>query len=438
MLTCSTIATEISDEVKQSVKSRVEFGLSQSIIIGLYENGEVDYFRYGVTDIIGDKTPNKDTVFEIGSISKVFTSTLLATKVAAGQLQLADPVKKHLPQSCRSDKTASITLEMLATHHSGLPRMPSNHEPQYYKLKPVGYTRNDLCDYLINADELSQVGIEYSYSNLGMGLLGVILETNSGQSLNALLNRNIFDKLGLDNSGIGASNVDASKLAQGHHGVIRTPASPNGALDGAGAVLSTAQDLIKFMRAHFKDKKTPLDNAFDLTLASRKSAWEGTEIGLGWHIQENDLGEITYWHNGSKGGFHGFIAMDIHKKKAIVVLANSGGDGNDDIGFHLMNSSYPIKPTPTYKQVKLDDSLLNQYQGIFDTEFGVPIEITKHDGQLKATFGEQFALNIYPRNENTFFYRAINAQISFDRDENSLLRLYLHQDGETYPAKLRR
>lgn len=432
-LNANTLAAQIPDEIKSAIKSRVDFGLSKGIVVGYFNKKGVSYFGYGKTKEAGE-TPNEHTIFEIGSITKVFTSALLVDAHAKGDIQLGDPITKYLAKSLISERLSQITPAMLATHHSGLPRMPSNYAEPYYQLAPKGYTREGLYAFLQAPEFISKTDEQYHYSNLGYGLLGHVLEIKTGMSLQQLLAERITKKLGMKDTAFAIEFIDRKRLAQGHHGDIETANWPNGMLDGSGSILSTASDLIAFLKAHFNDAKSELTLELCSTLRARKNAWEGTDIGLGWHINKLPDGKVIHWHNGSSGGFHGFVGMDLAQQKAVVVLANSGGDGNDDIGFHLLDPGQPIKPTPTHQETSLPEELLSQYVGIYDTDFGVPIEITLQNKQLKAKFGDQFALKLYPSSKSEFFYRAIDAQIEFATGTDGKAMLYLLQDGEKYPA----
>ena len=423
-------AAGLPEPVKRAVAERVEFGLSQGIVIGYADSGGVEFFGHGTTALGKANTPDRHTIFEIGSITKVFTATLLADAVAAKRMKLDDPVTRYLPSNV-AEPLGKITLKMLATHHSGLPRMPANYPPPYFDMAPKGYTNKGLYEFLREPEFVFEPDSGYHYSNVGFGLLGHLLERESKTPLPALLKDRLTGKLGMNQTAIGPNNVNQTRLAQGHHGTIKTPYFPNGMLDGTGALLSSADDLMKFLQAHLADSPPA---ALTKTLKPRKAAWDGTETGLAWHIKRQPDGSKIHWHNGSTGGFYGFIGMDLASKVAVVVLANSGGDGHDDIGHHLLDPSQPLLATPNFKETSVTTATLDQYVGIYDTGFGVPIEITRVGNQLKARFGEQFALNIHPRSKTEFFYRAIKAEIHFGADAN---QLFLLQDGERYPAKRR-
>lgn len=434
LLTKNSEAAEISEKVKTIIKSRVDFGFSKSIVVGYVENNESTFFAYGSDGLSEHKIPTKHTLFEIGSITKVFTTLLLSDSAVKKQLKLDSPVTSFFSISEVSPELSKITLTMLASHYSGLARMPANFEPQYYQLAPMGYTKAAFYQYLKAPTFFSQTAAQYHYSNFGFGLLGHIMERRLDKPFAVLLDEKIAKPLGMNKTTAVIENIDDSLMAQGHHGNIKTPLSPNGMLDAAGGIVSNANDLVIFLQAYLLPKKTQLNQAMKSALVVQGKAWEGTDIALGWHVNSLTNGQVLHWHNGSTGGFHGFVGMDINAGKAVVVLANSAGDGNDDIGMHLLSPTQPLKLTPDYKEISVKRTILRQYVGVYDTEFAVPIEVSLQGNQLKAKFAEQFALNIYPYTKNQFFYRAINAQIIFETKPDNTLMLYLVQDGEKYPA----
>lgn len=287
-----------------AVTERVQFGLAQSIAIMTYDHGERDYFSYGRTDINGGATPTRHTVYEIGSVSKVFIAILLAEQVRAGRVALDDRIVDYLPASCQSESLKPITFAMLASHYAGLPRLPSNYAEPYYDLHPVGYSEQQLCAYLSAPQGLSPANVAYDYSNLGFELIGYLLPRISGKSLATLLQEVIIEPLQLHDTAIGINHVNKAQLAQGHHGNIRTAHFPNGMLDGAAAILSSPQDLMTLLAAYLQVLQTPdtsqpkaypisLLNAIRSSVMPRKPAWTGTDIGLAWHIAHSEHGNFV-------------------------------------------------------------------------------------------------------------------------------------------------
>ena len=175
---------EISSEVINHIKARVDSTLNPGISMAYMDGDKVTYFNYGSTQFETGKPVNENSVYEIGSISKVFTCIVFADEVLKGRMKLNEPISKYLPSSLnlptRNDKV--ITLKDLATHTSALPRMPSNFEPADIKNPFADYSVELLYEFLSDYVLPRDIGSQYEYSNLGMGLLGHILELHTGMT----------------------------------------------------------------------------------------------------------------------------------------------------------------------------------------------------------------------------------------------------------------
>ena len=236
----------------------------------------IDGGRHSVT-VYGrsgtDRPLDADTVFEIGSISKVLTSLLLADMVRRGEVAMDDPASKFLPAGVRMPdfEGAPITLLDLATYTSGLPRMPSNFAPKDWGNPYIDYTAERLYDYLSNYKLGFRPGKHFEYSNLGFGLLGHILELRAGRSYEELVVSRICAPLGMEDTRITLTSSMKARLAQGHNAALAPV--PNWdflALAGAGAFRSTANDLLKFLALCLDPADTPVGAAMKLTLSERR------------------------------------------------------------------------------------------------------------------------------------------------------------------------
>ena len=170
----SQISLEVQDNIKQRVDSKKHVG----IVVGFLKDGKETYFSYGKTNLKDGVDVNENSVFEIGSISKVFTTILLSDQVLKGNMKLEDPISKYLPEDVtvpeRNGKI--ITLKDLATHTSGLPRMPDNFRPVDPNNPFLGYEKEQIYEFLASYELTRDIGATYEYSNFGMGLLGHLLE----------------------------------------------------------------------------------------------------------------------------------------------------------------------------------------------------------------------------------------------------------------------
>lgn len=286
---------------------------------------------------------NAHAAFEIGSITKVFTSTLLCQYVIQGLVNLNDPIQKYLPFTLnkREAKAHTITLKHLANHTSGLPRLPedfgatiTNPENPYQD-----YNKEKLEKYLQEDVKLHHSpGEQHEYSNVGVGILGYILSNVTGQAYAALLQENIFMPLNMLNTSIGSENLH-TKLVTGRDASGNPTMNWDlNALQGAGAILSTSEDLAKFLKANLKENAV-----YELQQKKTFSIDQHMDIALGWHIMHTAEGKRWYWHNGGTGGYRSCLALNMNTKKAIVILSNvsafhRNAENIDQLCFSLMKS----------------------------------------------------------------------------------------------------
>jgi CubicO group peptidase (beta-lactamase class C family) len=211
------------------------------------------------------------------------------------------------------------------------------------------------------------------------------------------------------------------------------------ALAGAGALRSSANDMLTFLAANLGYMKSPLAPAMAAMLSVRRptGAPGGGEIGLAWLITRPSEDEIV-WHNGGTGGYRSFMGYDAKTRVGIVVLSNTfTGSGIDDIGMHLLDSHAPLLPAPKeHKEITVDPKIFDGYVGRYQLAPNFILTITREGDQLYAQVTNQPKLPIFPEGERDFFYKAVDAQITFETDANGrATSLTLHQNGANMPAK---
>ena len=425
--------------VLRIIKQRVEEQRSKGIVIGLLEpDGRTRIVAYGDA---GQGRPPLDgnTVFEIGSITKVFTGILLADMVSKGEVKLDDPVQKYLPDGVRMPErnSASITLAHLAEQNSGLPRIPLNMRPKDAANPYSDYTVPQMYEFLSSYELPRAPGERYEYSNLGVGLLGHVLALRAGQSYEDLVRTRILEPLAMANTAITLTQPMREHLALGHN--LRGEVVANWdlpTLAGAGALRSNAHDMLAFLAANTNTSDGPLGTA--LALAQRERAPAGSmRIGLNWHIMHAGADTIV-WHNGGTGGYRTFAGFIPGKRTAVVVLTNSGGQGADDVGFHLLNRSLPLAPAPApVKQrtaIELSDSVLQRYVGTYEFAPQFAIEVTREGSTLWGQATQQPRFRLWPEAETEFFLKDVDAQVTFVVDaKGAVTGMVLHQNGQ-HPA----
>jgi len=231
----------------------------------------------------GDRSPlNGDTIFEIGSATKVFTSLLLADMVRRGEVVLSDPVSKYLPEGVKMPERngRSITLVDLATHASGLPRLPTNMAPKAPANPYADYSVEQLYQFLSSYQLTRDIGSQYEYSNLGGGLLGHVLARRAGMSYEELVRTRICEPLAMNSTEITLTPEQKKRLATGHDAAMRAVSNWDlPTLAGAGALRSTANDLLTFLSANLGYTKTPLAPAMaDMLKVRRPTGQAGLEM----------------------------------------------------------------------------------------------------------------------------------------------------------------
>jgi CubicO group peptidase (beta-lactamase class C family) len=375
-----------------------------------------------------------DTLFEVGSNTKVFTSLLLSDMVRRGEVALDDPVAKHLPDGVTMPERGGrqITLADLATHTSGLPRMPSNFAPKDRHNPYADYTVEQLYAFLSGHTLTRDIGARYDYSNIGVGLLGHVLARRCGTTYEDLVRDRITGPLGMSDTVIRLTRDQRKRLAHGHDEDGRPV--PNWdlieATAGAGALRSTANDLLTFLAAVLGYQASPLKPAMDAQLAFPMRVAEGAErhplqspedrtsIGLGWHAMETGRGQVVM-HGGGTGGYLTFMGLNLARGWGAVVLTNMFRTPAAVIGVPILTGA-PLPPAPKWRRaVTVEPSVLDRYAGRYRYSPGIGpgwIEIARWEDGLVANVEGIGEAPIYASSATTFFWRVAEAELTFETD----------------------
>jgi len=424
------------------IKQRVDEKRSTGIVVGLVDAN-------GTTRIVahGDPGPGQpaldgDSVFEIGSITKVFTATVLASLVLDKTVSLDDPVQKFLPASvkipARNGKV--ITLGHLSSQNSGLPRMPSNFTPKDPANPYADYSVDQMYTFLSGYQLTRDPGELFEYSNLGVGLLGHALSLATAKPYEQLVRERVLTPLGMTHTAIVFTPWMKQHLALGHSergAVVANWDLPT--MAGAGAIRSTMKDMLLFAAANLNTDRGPLGPAMALAQRERAPIAGGGGIGLNWIIRKSATEPIV-WHNGGTAGYRTFLGLVPSQRIAVVVLTNSGGAGADDIGLHLLDSSIPLTPKPVTnaerKAVDVPAAVLEKYVGTYELTPALSLVVTIKDGVLYGTPTAQPTHRLWAENELNFFLRELDVQITFSRDASGVATgLVLRQSGATVQGK---
>jgi serine-type D-Ala-D-Ala carboxypeptidase/endopeptidase len=331
-------------EIRQILIERIDAQhQSVGIVVGVIGPEGRDVVSYGHLAKNDPRLLGGDTIFEVGSATKVFTCLMLALMVERGHVSLDDPVAKYLPPGVKMPQRngRAITLVDLATHTSGLPRLPDNMRIADAANPYADYTAEQLYLFLSKYKLTRDIGSRYEYSNLGGGLLGHVLACRAGKDYETLVREEICAPLGMNNTAITLTPEMKARLAVGHNAALKPVKNwDNPTLAGAGSLRSCVNDILSFLAANLSYTQSPLDHAMTAMLNTRRRTdVEGLEAALGWHIFTSGGREIV-WHNGGTGGYRSFIGFDPKGRIGVVALSNTFTNvGLDDIGRQILVSA---------------------------------------------------------------------------------------------------
>jgi D-alanyl-D-alanine-carboxypeptidase/D-alanyl-D-alanine-endopeptidase len=406
------------------------------IVVGVIDRLGRRIIAHGAPSAGGGRPLDGDTVFEIGSITKVFTALALAEMVERGEVALDDPVVQYLPPGVTMPERGGkqITLAHLATHTSGLPREPGNLSSGDQSNARADYSVIKLHEFL-SAYELSRdIGVSHIYSNLGGGLLGHVLALRAGVDYGTLMRERITGPLGMTSTCIVPTPELQLRMAIGHDEILRPVANIDlPALAGAGALRSTANDLLAFLAAEL-GADTPLRAAMSAQLGVRQATDTQDIQSLGWIISPTSAGEVV-WHTGLTTGFRGFIGFDRERLAGVLVLTNTASTRNDDIGLHLLSGA-PLRPPPIKrKAIRLSAAALERYVGRYEFSPTADLVVIRRDGRLFAKLPGRRAIEMFPESPTAFFLKIWDSQLTFNVDpDGEVTGLVTHQNGRNRPA----
>ena len=421
------------EEIRRVLRERIdEQKRSVGIVVGVVEPGGRRVVGHGQLATDNPVEVDGDTVFEIGSITKAFTAILLADMAGEGAVELETPVQRLLgPEVTAPTRNgAEITLLHLVTHSSGLPRLPSNMRPGNAANPYADYTVAQLDEFLSSHELERDIGETVEYSNVGAGLLGHALALNQETDYETLVSDRLLEPLGMSDTSITLSPSQQERLAVGHSVQLRPVANWDlPTLAGAGALRSTVNDMLTFVEANLGVQQSSLQEAMAITHAPRRDfAGPNMQIGLGW-ITRSGHGRVLHWHNGGTGGYRSFLGFDLESQTGVVVLSNSG-DGVDDLGFHLLDSRYRLVVPPALRtEVEVDPAIYDDYVGRYELAENVVFTVTRQGDGLYVQITGQPRVQVFPESETKYFYRVVDAQITFGRGEDGVVdHLVLHQN----------
>lgn len=435
---------QLSDtDIRQVLIDRIDVQhQSLGIVVGIVTPGGRRVVSYGKLGNNDTRPVTSETVFEIGSVTKVFTSWLLADMVRRGEAALTDPVARYLPAGV-SVKPAingkTISLVDLATHTAGLPFWPSNvPATRDNDAALASYSVEQLFEFISTFDVPLDVGVRWAYSNIDAGLLGILLGRRVGSTYDALLAARITGPLKMSSTAVTVTSEMRSRLATGHNAQLKTAARWNvPAMAGGGSLHSSADDLLTFM-AVLADTRSPVAAVLPTMLGTRRQA-PGFQQALGWMVLRRTSDDEILFHDGQTRGFASSIAYDPQARTGVVVLSNAAA-GVGDIARHLLRPAIPLAnptgPAPLRTEIQVDLKLFDLYAGQYEPGPGAVFTVSREGDALMLQLPGLPKLRLRPESDRDFFV-AENTRISVSFEVSSssqVTRMLLKAPTGNVPA----
>ena len=416
---------QIPDQAKIEADLRIQHGHNTSIVIGLYQNGDFDYYATGLQNRESKTPATTETLYEIGSITKTMTALLLADAVTQNQLQLDDSIGPYWPDTMilQDQNKRPITFVDLATHSSGLYRMPVNFN--MFTTDPFANYDTEMLQQAFATNTPNLVGSQYLYSNLGFGLLGETLGRALKGDYEELVQKRVLEPMGLTNTYFHVPLDKQMYLATGYRGNQATSHWNFKALSGAGSLKSDIKDLVKYGVSTLNENPDKLKTALQLTKQQHFSD-KGVRVALGWHFSGPGI-----WHNGGTGGFSTMLMIDPTRNMVAAAMTNNDPNSSvDDIIGYLMDNRQSFSK---YKYpVSLSDQELLQIVGTYNTDEQKQLQLVLKDDVLMLKQKFQPSLKLTPINATTFVNDTHGLELTFDEPEQITLRKKLNKKKEIY------
>lgn len=426
---CLAQDTARMDQVIQPYVANHQF--MGSVLVA--RDGQVIYSKgYGSANLEWDVPNTPGTKFRLGSVTKQFTAASILLLEERGKLSVSDPVKKHLPGAPAAwDK---ITIFHLLTHTSGIPNFTSF--PEYKKLQPFATTSEQLVAHFRDKPLDFEPGEKWQYSNSGYLLLSHLIEKITGDSYEKFVKENLFTPLGMKDSGYDSNAAviphRASGYVSGKNGFENAGFIHMSIPQGAGALYSTTEDLLKWEQGLFGGKLLKAASLQKMITPFKSNYAFGLQV-------EMVGGHKVIEHGGGIEGFNTELAYYPDNKLTVVVLGNVNGGAPGDIARKLAALAHgdTVKLQSERKEITLDPKVLARYVGAYQMAAGPAMLVTLENNQLFSKLGNQNAIPIFAESETMFFPKVVDAELEFTKNDaqGRPTEMILHQNGRDQTAK---
>jgi D-alanyl-D-alanine-carboxypeptidase/D-alanyl-D-alanine-endopeptidase len=416
------------------VADRVVDGLS----VGYIEGKHSGVVHLGKSSSAG-KRADDTTMYEIGSVSKVFTSLLLANAVVRGEIDLNAPAVADNRAGIRlpSREGRSITWLDLSTHRSGLPRIPFNLATKALTDPYRDYDSKMAAEFFKQYKLTRRPGEAQKYSNFGASVLGYLVAEKAGKTYQQLLRERIAEPLEMTDCTVDFSEDQRKRLATPHSQFgIATPPWTFADLPGAGGIQATIRDMLSFAQAQLTPPPGKLGEAIELAWKQQRDAdASGPAMGLAWMIAGDHQ---TRWHNGQTGGSHAAIFLNRKNNCAVVVLCNTGAMEVDQLAMQVVKKAAGQESAPDTKEksdkksgdLVVDAKHRHRLEGRYQLAADFIFTVRDRDGHLMVSITGQPTQEVFPDSLTRWSYRGVDATLEFKLDKTGPAKsLILHQNG---------
>ncbi|WP_170245555.1 serine hydrolase [Fodinibius salinus] len=436
----STVAlaqTDKLEKVRQSVGQHIaENEFIGAAIAYIDSSGQASFILDG-TQKKGGQAVDKKTIFELGSITKVFTALAVADFLGRDkEVRLDSKAEPLLPEGYQLPeyKGKGITLQHLVTHTSALPQIPDN-LPVSSANPYASYGDSLFQSYLVDTELSRAPGSQFQYSNSGMALAGRILEHQSDQSFEQIIKNKIVGPLQMQDTFVQISPEDSARFAQGHLGSEPAEYWNFNVFAPAGALRSTIVDMATFLSAQMSNTETTLSSAIKRSQQPlhdiQNKGPRLDKVGMGWIYETRK--DTIMWHNGQTGGFRSFMGINTETNSGVVVLIN-GTAPIADIALYLLDADFELKEVQ--KNISLPVETLKKYVGEYKVTNQISYFVTLQDKQLYFRVSGQQKIPFYPKSKKRFYCKLIPAEIEFSVDSTGTVkRVTLFQNGREFKAQ---
>ena len=419
--------------IRTLLAERVAQNRVGAVVVGVIEPAGRRVIAYGRSGAADGRPLDGDSLFQIGSVTKVFTGLLLADMVERGEVELDDPASSYLPAGATMPRRGRpITLLDLAKHRSALPSMPLNFtltaEPNPYE----GYTAEQIYQFLSSYELPREPGIE-EYSNLGVALLGRLLGHRAGMDYEDLLGQRVLRPLKLRSTAVTLTSEQQRRTVPGHDRFLHPVDTWYlKAMPASGSLWSSANDLLNLLSFNLGLQDSPLRSAMLLqrSVPGRTIGWAASRLG----------GELVYGHTGGKEGYRSAIIFNPRTRRGVVILVNARtGDSPWALAQHLLFSGSPLpppRPAPTRPPFgTLGQDALNAYVGEYQLDSKRTLRIARKRDHLLVDTQGAGVLTFFPIGERSFVANTEDQTLTFETDrEGHTSGLVLHSGGDAVKA----